>query len=366
MDKLDEILAAFAEAKLPASELVKKIKNNDSIYEELKTLTSDLPVLDIPKFDISRRLYHMLNHIPIVPICDNCGNPRLFDTLGKGYCHTCGTKLCFNKYRAENIKKTCLEKYGVDNPRKVRSVIDKAEKTNLERYGNTCPLQSEEGINKKKDTWMKKYGVDHPLKNDKIMDKLRKTNIERYGFGCSFQNKDVQEKFKKNFINKYGVDNPTKLKDVRDKVKMTCLEKYGVENPMQDAKIFSLCGKNMRKYKSFIFPSGKQIKIRGYEGLAISNLLVDFVEEDLVTDNKEIEAYTDKIFYFTKDGKKHRYFPDIYIKSKNKIIEVKSVWTYELHPEINNLKKKACLDLNILFEFMILTKSGEYIEYKNK
>src|SRR3989304_4205363 len=360
LDTFSDVFSAFTVRKLPASELVKKIKLNDSLYEELRSQTRHLPALDVPKFDISRRLYHLINDVSEVPTCGYCGSVRLFYTLGKGYCHTCGSKECFPKYRAENIKKTCLDRYGVDNPKKIKSVVEKTKITNLGRYGNTCPLQSKDGIEKKKVTWMKKYGVDHPMKGKESFDKLRKTNLKRYGFECSFKNKEVQEKYKKTCLRKYGVDSNFKIKENREKSKATCLKKYGIENPMQDAGIFSKQNKNMAKYKLFVFPSGRQVKVRGYENLALTNLLKNFNEDDLLTNNKEIESYIGKIFYFTEDGKRHRYFPDIYIKSQNKIVEVKSKWTYELHPRTNALKRKASEACNILFEFMILDKSGRY------
>lgn len=41
------------------------------------------------------------------------------------------------------------------------------------------------------------------------------------------------------------------------------------------------------------------------------------------------------------------------IKSENKIIEVKSTWTINLHKEIVELKKDASLKNNINFEFKI-------------
>ena len=60
-----------------------------------------------------------------------------------------------------------------------------------------------------------------------------------------------------------------------------------------------------------------------------------------------------KILY-EYNGNTHRYFPDIYIKSINTIIEVKSVWTYEQQKERNLMKEKACLKQGYNFEFIIL------------
>lgn len=70
-------------------------------------------------------------------------------------------------------------------------------------------------------------------------------------------------------------------------------------------------------------------------------------------DNKEIENYIGKVFYMD-DKKKRRYYPDIYIKSENRIIEVKSKYTFESHKTINKLKEKACVNLGFNFEFKII------------
>ena len=43
----------------------------------------------------------------------------------------------------------------------------------------------------------------------------------------------------------------------------------------------------------------------------------------------------------------------IYIKSINKIIEVKSIWIYNLHKEKNILKSQACINKGYDFEFWI-------------
>jgi len=54
------------------------------------------------------------------------------------------------------------------------------------------------------------------------------------------------------------------------------------------------------------------------------------------------------------DNRFHRYFPDFYIKSENKIIEVKSAWTYNINFDINQLKMQSCLNKKYNFEFMII------------
>jgi len=68
---------------------------------------------------------------------------------------------------------------------------------------------------------------------------------------------------------------------------------------------------------------------------------------------------------FLKYNKKHKYYPDFYIKDINKIIEVKSVYTYEIELSKNLLKEKACKDKGLKFDFVIISKK-DYNDWKKK
>jgi hypothetical protein len=59
----------------------------------------------------------------------------------------------------------------------------------------------------------------------------------------------------------------------------------------------------------------------------------------------------------------HKYYPDFYIKNENKIIEVKSEYTYNSDLEINLLKKQSFIDNDINFEFVIVCKK-DYESWK--
>lgn len=107
------------------------------------------------------------------------------------------------------------------------------------------------------------------------------------------------------------------------------------------------------KHKDYIMPSGKIIKIQGYENKALDILLKKYDESDIIIGIKNINNEIGRITYLYENVY-HIYLPDIYIKSTNTIIEVKSNWTYNYQVEKNELKKQACLNNNLNFEFMIL------------
>lgn len=105
--------------------------------------------------------------------------------------------------------------------------------------------------------------------------------------------------------------------------------------------------------KDYIFSSGRIVRVQGYEPQALDILLQTYDEKDLFI-GSEIKNEIGIITYLDESKNLHRYNPDIYIKSLNKIIEVKSQWTYNVQLDTNIRKKIACEDLGINFEFMIL------------
>ena len=108
----------------------------------------------------------------------------------------------------------------------------------------------------------------------------------------------------------------------------------------------AMCGNKLKKYK---FPSGKEIEVQGYEPNCLDELLCDGVEEDDITtgfDNVPI------IQYFWK-GHYHSYYPDIHIKSENRIIEVKSPLTFSYEIDKNRKKWQAVAQEGYLMEIYV-------------
>ena len=114
--------------------------------------------------------------------------------------------------------------------------------------------------------------------------------------------------------------------------------------------------KHMYKSKEYTYPSGKVIKIQGYENYALNELLqnenVD--ENDIITGCTNVPT----IWYNDINGKKRRHFVDIYIPSQNRCIEVKSTWTAKLHDGNIMLKQKAGKELGYNYKIWIYDKKG--------
>jgi len=233
----------------------------------------------------------------------------------------------------EQIKNTILERYGVEHISQSDEFKQKTKETNLERYGIENPNKTKEVRDKIKKTCLERYGVEHISQTKQFKDTCKKTCLERYGVEHVSSTQEFKDKVKQIFIKKYGVDNPNKTKEVRDKIKKTCLERYGVEYPSQCIEISEKTQKNAKKYKEYKMPSGDIRKVQGYEPFALDILIKKYKEDDIKTDRKDIPRITYTINKINK-----YYFPDIYIPSENKIIEVKSTWTYNC--KLDNIQEK--------------------------
>lgn len=331
-------------------------------------------------------------------ICVICGKNTKFSTIFNGYRKHCSNRKCSgNDIVSKNkMKKTCLERYGTEHSFQNEEVKNKIKETNIDRYGVPYPNQSKEILDKTKKTCIIKYNVEYVSQLEEVKNKVKETNIKKYGVGCLFETSESRQKAKKAMIERFNVEYPFQSKEINKLARQTCIERYGYDYTLKSEEIqnkikqtnlekygteciFSLCEfkekiriNNIKKYgvpypmqnsefaekqsktgykhKDYILPSGKIIKLQGYEPIVMDILLESFGEDDILTSKKEVP----EIWYFTNDSKKHRYYPDIYVPKENLIIEVKSTYTYEKYKYINLLKEQACIDSGYNFEFIIL------------
>jgi hypothetical protein len=285
---------------------------------------------------------------------------------------------CCKKCSQEKQKMTMVTRYGVENASHSKVLMDKAKATNLERYGVENAAQSEAIKEKKKQACLENWGVDHPMKTEELKEKKKQTTLEKYGVENPMQDKEVQERNKATCMENFGVEYTFQSEVIRDKIKATNMERLGVEYPFQSEKVLQKFRENSLKkwgtehpmqhpevfqrmvaaslsYKSYIFPSGKEGHIQGYENFCLDDLFKkeDYSEEDVTNDSSQIP----EIWYFY-ENKHKRYYPDIFIISENRIIEVKSEYTFKLDNEKNVAKAKSCIKLGYEFEFRIYDAKG--------
>jgi hypothetical protein len=298
----------------------------------------------------------------------------------------------------QRIRKTNLEKYGSENPFGSPIIIEKIRKTFLEKYEVTVPLRNKTILQKLKETNRRKYGVDVSSKAECVKEKARETNLRiygmvhhstplikakiiktnklKYGVSHSFQAQVVKEKIKATLLKKHGVDHSSKIPGIQTRIKEINFAKYGVSHPLkckhiqekqfatnilrygtqypnQSPAIQAKAQKSGLQYKIYTTPTGELRKVQGYEPRALNILFKEhnLPESDVITDRSKMPVIS-----YTSDNKSRRYFPDIYIPSQNKIIEVKSSWTFELYYDINCLKWKATIDAGFQCEFWVFTR----------
>lgn len=244
-------------------------------------------------------------------ICPICSNQK--HKINK----TCGNIECIKASR----RNTCLEKYGDINPLgKNSSSYQKKNQTVLEKYGVTNVRSSLIVKDTIKNTCLKKYGVTNGGGSQQAIEKIAKTKLERYGNS--------------------GYVNP-------DKNKKTCQERYGVDHHYHIPEIFN---KVFKKFHEVISPSGKIIKVQGYERFFILELWKKFEENDIICGMKAVPSF----MYLDKNNKKHRYYPDFYVRSINTIYEIKSHYTYEKSREKIELITPIILAAGFKYEVVII------------
>lgn len=306
--------------------------------------------------------------------CSSLFEKKFRELLNAGpYC-----KVCIQIIRNNKRKQKNLNKCGIEEPTKLYTIqklneicinnnIKLLKKYSEKIYGrsiiegyciNKCGFifsRTLKDIIKNKNLLCKKCSYE----NANII--REKTNTEKYGVKIISQNKDIQDKIKNNCIIKYGVQHTGQLDSVKKKFKQTCLKKYGVENPTQNAEIAEKASNNAYRIKTYILPSGKVLKCQGYEPFALRDLVGSNINEDDIINQK---PKVPEIWFTDNNNEEHRYYVDIYIPSKNKCIEVKSLYTYNDNVKTNILKQEAAKNLGYDFEFWIYDNKGNriYIE----
>jgi hypothetical protein len=185
----------------------------------------------------------------------------------------------------------------------------------------------------------------------------KKTLLSKYGYEYTMQIQSMKDKSVATTMQKWGVRYPFQVQSVKDKAMKTNMSRYGVPYPMQNPLVAHKSVISCMKLKTYTLPSGKIIKVQGYEPLALDYLIPIYGEDNIAVslcDDVPTIPYLCPI-----DNIWRQYYPDIYIPSENLIIEVKSAYTFDTYFERNIAKFKATIDAEYRMKIMIMKKSGE-------
>jgi hypothetical protein len=161
---------------------ISKGYNVQHSHEEIEIIVSDLPIK---------------SHKKILCKCDICENVvyRKYFQYLKNF-NTYKIFTCSIKCSQIKVKKTSLEKYGVDNASKNDIIKNKIKKTNLEKYGVKYSIQSEEVKNKIKKTNLEKYGVEYSIQSEEVKNKIKET----YGVEYISQSNIIKNKIRNRYL----------------------------------------------------------------------------------------------------------------------------------------------------------------------
>lgn len=260
---------------------------------------------------------HSQSNIKINAICDVCLSETSTSYLSyNNSIRNGGFYACSQKCSNKKVRKTNMERYGVEVPAKNNSVMDKMKLTS-----------------------MTKYNVDNQAKLDINTKKAKKTKKDKYG-SETYVN---PEKAKETCIEKYGVSNTSKLKSTKEKKKATCLKNHGVEHPSQNIKIFN---KIFKKYKhnDIIYQSSNELNF------------IKLCEKNKI----EIDNPKFNIDYFYEKNRK--YYPDFYLPKYNLVCEVKCKYTMNVSYDKNISKKIHTENLGYVFIFIIDNDFTEFFK----
>ena len=201
--------------------IIKITKSNIEYYQNKGYVTAQL------KDEISVGLQDLPDgsHAKIEAVCDKCGNMKDMEYRtylkitkrdGIYYCKKC----CGQK-----IKETCIERYGGVGLQ-AESIKEKAQNTNLIRYGCKTPFENKE-----------------------IYAKIRKSQEDKYG-GIGMASQQTRKKIEDTNMKLRGVKNPSQSEEVKEKKAQTCFEHYGVRHIFQDYDRF--CEIMKKREKTFV------------------------------------------------------------------------------------------------------------------
>jgi hypothetical protein len=237
--------------------------------------------------------------IKISSICDVCGSENL-NSFKDYYVYTNGLteKYYCNKCNKSKSKETCLKRYGVENPMQSNLIKDRLRKSVVDKYGVDHFSKTDIYKEKFKNTCLERYGVDNPFESDLIKEKIIQTNIKNIGVSYPMQSSFILKKSIKTCQDKYGKETYSQTEECKEKVKNTNIERYGVDNYSKTDEFISRSKKtNLEKYGTDFYTQTDKYKTESK--LKKENSTKVRYKDLLFNDDYEIISYKDYNFIMT-------------------------------------------------------------------
>lgn len=283
------------------------------------------------------------------PLTCACGAKLLFENVINGY-KSKECKPCYNKSRKENgligttIKTQSTQSLPkCNNDTCTNPVVLKKDGTWSNYCSRECRGQynSKKSRNKAKETMMRNHGVEHALRSDIIYNRMIEGNLNKFGTKNVMSNVLISCRPVETKLRKYGHPSSWSLPyDYQQHVDKSA-SKFGY-SPGTFTNVSQIPGVHQKKLKSgyqskdYILPSGKLIKVQGYENRFLDIFINIFGEDG-------IDYQPDTIIY-DFNGKTHHYIPDFRII--NYIVGVKSDYTFYKDFSMNMAKSLGVVNDN--------------------
>jgi hypothetical protein len=201
-----------------------------------------------------------------------------------------------------------------------------------------CSNNSRETQNKRRDTCVIKFGAGSP----------RGSDVGKARYAATWQRNHEK--------------NLASVAQAKKARAATCMDRYGVDCVLKHPPIWLDAQKRANAcrhaYRTFVSSSGKIYKIRGYENFAIEILEqsgIEFIADDSQTPHIK----------YVLNARMSTYYPDIFIPSANKIIEVKSEYWLRRQSDKNLAIMATVLDSRRQMEFWIFGPKGKTLKRLN-
>ena len=289
----------------------------------------------------------------MIKICLYCNNEFIAKNKNKKFCSSVCVNINTSIFQKEyknrpEIRKlnSDAQKIALNKPETKRKMSDSQkivanDPIRKEMFSKwSKEFHNREDTKLKTSEWTKKYFNENPEARGKIAKSTKKYYSEVYPT-------DDRARLKRSEAAKKVMENPKVRKSMGDRSR----------NMWADPKNASRIINARHKYKEYTLPSGKIVKLQGYEPFVLDRLLEIYNESDIFIGVSEIYSQIGRIHY-NFENMERTYYPDFYIKSINKIMEVKSEYTFGIKKYENIAKQNSCLNLGFSFEFNIVDRNG--------
>jgi hypothetical protein len=292
---------------------------------------------------ILKNEYDGLTRDVVIEFECKCGqeNSKSFRALIENAGAKC--KDCSELVRKDKHEKTCIENYGVSNPMQSKDVAQK-----IKISTNTFTVER----------------LKESL-GDNLVGEYDPTTIGRDSnirFKCYCCDEEGEKPFRmiEESIGPFCKECTWVAKDYL--IKKSLKENYDVEYSLQHPAFNDKASAKGRLLKPYTTPGGNVLMYQGYEHLALDLLFMqDYDENDIINEKQNVPH----IWWVDADGQEHRYYVDIYLKSENRMIEVKSDYRYEKDKDKLEFVWRTCVAEGFTYEVWIFNKYHELVTIKD-